>query len=45
MRRSVRRKTFSKERVIMAASSVLVLGALTATGLWMRGEEEAQDDG
>ena len=29
----------------MAASSVLVLGALTATGLWMRGEEDAQDDG
>lgn len=45
MRRNIRRKTFSKERIIMAASSVLVLGALTATGLWMRGEEDAQDDG
>lgn len=45
MRRNIRRKTFSKERIIMAASSVLVLGALTATGLWMRGEEEARDDG
>lgn len=45
MRRSIKRKTFSKERIIMAASSVLVLGALTATGLWMRGEEESQDDG
>ena len=45
MRRKVRRNTFSKERIIMAASSVLVLGALTATGLWMRGEENAQDDG
>ncbi len=45
MRRSVKRKTFSKERIIMTASSVLVLGALTATGLWMRGEEDVQDDG
>jgi len=45
MRRNIRRKTFSKERIIMTASSVLVLGALTATGLWMRGEEDAQDDG
>lgn len=45
MRRDIKRKTFSKERIIMAASSVLVLGALTATGLWMRGEEDAQDDG
>ena len=45
MRRKIRRKTFSKERIIMAASSVLVLGALTVTGLWMRGEEDAQDDG
>lgn len=45
MRRSVKRKTFSKERIIMTASSVLVLGALTVTGLWMRGEEDVQDDG
>lgn len=43
MRRSVRRrKGVSKERIIMAASSVIVLGALTATGLWMRGTEEKQ---
>ncbi len=40
----IKRKTFSKERVIMLASSVLVLGALTVTGIWMR-NEDAQDDG
>lgn len=28
----------------MAASSVIVLGALTATGLWMRGTEEKQSN-
>lgn len=45
MRRSVRRrKGVSKERIIMAASSVIVLGALTATGLWMRGTEEKQSN-
>lgn len=42
--KKIKRQTFSKERVIMLASSVLVLGALTVTGIWMR-NEDAQDDG
>lgn len=29
----------------MAASSVIVLGALTATGLWLRSDDSSQDDG
>lgn len=45
MRRKVRRKTFSKERIVMAASSIIVLGALTATGLWLRSDDSTQDDG
>lgn len=45
MRRKVRRKTFSKERIVMAASSIIVLGALTATGLWLRADDSTQDDG
>lgn len=44
MRRRVRRKTFSKERIIMAVSSVLVLGGLTAAGLWIRKEDNAQEN-
>lgn len=43
MRRRVR-KTFSKERIIMAISSVLVLGGLTAAGLWIRQEDNAQEN-
>lgn len=43
MRRRVR-KTFSKERIIMAVSSVLVLGGLTAAGLWIRQEDNAQEN-
>ena len=44
MRRRVRRKTFSKERIIMAVCSVLVLGGLTAAGLWIRQEDNAQEN-
>ena len=45
MRRRVRRKGLSKERIIMAASSVIVLTALTATGLWMRdGQDDQKED-
>lgn len=44
MRRRVRKKTFSKERIIMAVSSVLVLGGLTAAGLWIRQEDNAQEN-
>ncbi len=45
MRKKVRRKTFSKERIVMVASSVLVLSALTATGLWMGSNEDTDDGG
>ena len=45
MRRTVRRKTFAKERIIMAASSVIVLGALTATGIWLRNDKSSKEDG
>ena len=41
-----RRDSIKKERIIMVASSVFVLTALTMTGLYMRGQEvERQDDG
>lgn len=40
--RKRRRKGLSKERIIMTASSVIVLGALTATGLWLGKEESSQ---
>ncbi len=40
-----KRTIFSKERIVMAASSVIVLGALTATGLWIGGDEKAKNDG
>lgn len=45
MRRRVRKRTFSKERIIMAASSVILLSALTATGLWLRGDDTTKDEG
>ncbi|MGN1180044.1 MAG: peptidoglycan DD-metalloendopeptidase family protein [Suilimivivens sp.] len=45
MRRRVKRRGFSKERIIMAASSVMVLGALTAAGFLMRGDESTEDQG
>lgn len=44
MRRRVKRKTVSKERIIMAASAVLVLSTLTATGFWLREENTAKED-
>lgn len=40
-----RRRSFSKERFLMIASSVLVLGSLTATGLWLGRNSSRQDDG
>lgn len=40
-----RRRNFSKERFLMIASSVLVLGSLTATGLWLGRDNNRQDDG
>lgn len=38
MKKRVRRRTISKERIIMTASAVLVLSTLTVTGLWLRGD-------
>lgn len=40
-----RRRNFSKERFLMIASSVLVLGSLTATGLWLGRNNSRQDEG
>ncbi len=40
-----RRRSFSKERFLMVAASVLVLGSLTATGLWLRRDQGRQDEG
>ncbi len=42
MRRNSRRKDLGKERFLMAASAVLVLGSLTATGLWLG--RDSQDE-
>lgn len=46
MRKNNRQDSIRKERIIMIASSALVLAALTMTGLYMRGQETKQlDDG
>ncbi len=45
MRRSRRRKGLGKERILMAASAVLVLGSLTATGLWLGRDTGSRDEG
>ncbi|MGN0376311.1 MAG: peptidoglycan DD-metalloendopeptidase family protein [Suilimivivens sp.] len=45
MRRKVKRRGFSKEQIIMAASSVMVLGALTAAGIFMRQDNSTEDQG
>ena len=45
MRRNRRRGAFSKEKIVMAASTVLVLGTLTVTGLWLGAGNNKQDDG
>lgn len=44
MRRS-RRRGLVKERILMVASAVLVLGSLTATGLWLGRDRNNQDEG
>lgn len=44
MRRS-RRRGLVKERVLMAASAVLVLGSLTVTGLWLGRDRNSKDEG
>ncbi|MBQ8597106.1 MAG: M23 family metallopeptidase, partial [Lachnospiraceae bacterium] len=43
MRRK-RRNGLLKERIVMAACAVLVLGSLTATGLWLRKSESSQEE-
>lgn len=45
MRRNKRRGAFSKEKMIMAAATVLVLGTLTVTGLWMGARNNQADEG
>lgn len=44
MRRN-RRRGLGRERFLMIASAVLVLGSLTATGLWLGRDKSNQDDG
>lgn len=44
MRRS-RRRGLAKERLIMIASSLLVLASLTATGIWLGRDKGNQDEG
>ena len=44
MRRN-RRRGLGRERFLMIASAVLVLGSLTATGLWLGRDKGGQDDG
>ncbi len=39
------RRSISKERILMVASSVLVLGSLTATGLWFGRDGGSQNEG
>ena len=43
MRRN-RRKGLAKERFLMVASAVLVLGSLTATGLWLGRDGKNKDE-
>lgn len=43
--RKNRRKGLGRERFLMIASAVLVLGSLTATGLWLGRDKSGQDDG
>lgn len=44
MRKS-RRKGLARERVLMVASSLLVLASLTATGIWLGRDGSNQDEG
>lgn len=44
MRRNRRRGAFSKEKMVMAASTVLVLGTLTVTGLWLGDRNNQEQD-
>ncbi len=44
MKRS-RRKGLARERILMIASSVLVLASLTAAGIWLRRDDSSKDEG
>jgi len=39
-----KRSVFSKERIVMAASSVVILGTLTATGIWLGQDANSGED-
>ncbi len=39
-----KRNAFSKERIVMAVSSVVILGTLTATGIWLGSDTNGQED-
>ena len=45
MKRNSRRNGLGRERFLMIASAVLVLGSLTATGLWLGRDTDSQDEG
>lgn len=45
MKTNSRRKGLGRERFLMVASAVLVLGSLTATGMWLGRNTGSQDDG
>lgn len=45
MKRNSRRKGLGRERFLMVASAVLVLGSLTAAGLWLGRDTAGKDDG
>lgn len=45
MKRNRKRGAFSREKVIMAVTTVLVLGTLTVTGLWVGEKSRIRDDG
>lgn len=45
MKRRVKRKGYLKERIVMTACAVTVLSALTAAGLWMRRDDDGEDQG
>lgn len=44
MRRNRKRGAFSKEKIIMASTTVLVLGTLTVTGLWVGEKSRVKEE-
>lgn len=45
MKKRIKRRGYYKERIVMSACAVTVLGALTATGIWMREGKDTEDQG